>query len=71
MLKQEFETRIGMEISAAEYEHIEACYMVCDLGKDDFCRYWAKANKSRIQQAKAEERERERAVLEKRLGIYG
>lgn len=37
-----------MQVSSEEYEAIETVYLNCDLGKDDFCKMWAKMNAERI-----------------------
>ena len=48
MLQQEFTKRVGLEVSAQEYAHIEQVYMASDLDKDEFCKQWVKMNKERI-----------------------
>lgn len=55
MLQSEFEERVGMKVSASEYEAIEVVYMNADeiIDKDEFCRVWKQLNKKRIQNYKA------------------
>lgn len=53
MLQQEFTKRVGLEVSAQEYAHIEQVYMASDLDKDEFCKQWVKMNKERVAKAKA------------------
>ena len=52
MLQQEFTQRVGMQVSAEEYAHIEQVYMASDLDKDEFCKQWVKMNKERVAKAK-------------------
>ena len=40
MTKQEFETRVQMQVSNEEYLIIEEMYMNSDVEKDEFCKYW-------------------------------
>lgn len=51
MLQHEFEERVGMKVSATEYDAIEVVYMNADesIDKDEFCRVWKQLNKKRIQ----------------------
>ena len=42
MMKSEFIERTGFEPTEAEYREIEAEYMGCDIGKDEFCKTWKK-----------------------------
>ena len=65
MTQYEFETRAGINVSAREYESIEAVYMASDLCKDDFCRQWARMNRERIQKARQEEKERQKQAAER------
>lgn len=60
MTQQEFESRVKMAVSSKEYSSIEEVYMNSDLDKDEFCKMWAKMNKSRIAKAKAEQDYRNR-----------
>lgn len=57
MTKQEFETRVKMQVSEKEYLAIEEVYMSSDVDKDEFCKYWSKMNHKRIASAIAKERE--------------
>lgn len=68
MLQSEFEDRVKMKVSADEFNHINEVYMNSDLEKDEFCKEWAKMNRSRIHKA-AEERKQveERQNLEMHL----
>lgn len=54
MTKQEFEKRIGVEVSAYEFECINFVYMQADADcdKDVFCRMWKKMNADRVKLAK-------------------
>ena len=54
MLQQEFESRVGIAVSANEYAAIEQVYMNSDVEKDEFCKLWAKMNRQRIERIKAE-----------------
>ena len=65
MTQYEFETRAGINVSAQEYESIEAVYMASDLCKDDFCRQWARMNRERIQKARQEEKERQKQAADR------
>lgn len=55
MLKQEFESRVNVEVSAEEYAAIEIVYMNSDLDKDAFCKMWKRINKKHIAELKAAE----------------
>lgn len=55
----EFKNRVMVNVTAEEYEHIEAVYMASDLDKDEFCAMWRKMNKSRVAAAKAEAKRKE------------
>ena len=61
MRQFEFEDRVGMTVSQREYEAIETVYLFSDLDKDEFCKMWVKMNKSRVEEAKEEERKRREA----------
>lgn len=50
----EFQNRVNITVTPAEYEHIEAVYMMCDLDKDAFCRQWKRNNRGFIARRKAE-----------------
>lgn len=54
MLQHEFESRVGIEVSASEYASIEQVYMASDVEKDEFCKLWVKMNKNRVARIKAE-----------------
>lgn len=43
-----------VKVTDAEFEAINVVYMNCDLDKDEFCKMWAKMNKSRVIDAKVE-----------------
>lgn len=72
MLQIEFENRVGMQVSAKEYEAIEVVYINSDLEKDDFCKMWAKMNARRISNYKAEQKaeREEQAKKEKAFNLY-
>lgn len=50
MLKEEFEKRVGMQVSDAEFESINIVYNYSDedIDKDKFCKVWALLNRNRI-----------------------
>lgn len=50
----EFQDRVNITVTTAEYAHIEAAYMMCDLDKDAFCRQWKRNNRTFIARRKAE-----------------
>lgn len=54
MLQHEFESRVGITVSANEYAAIEQVYMNSDVEKDEFCKLWARMNRQRIAHIKAE-----------------
>ena len=60
MLQQEFEARVKVQVSYKEYEVISEVYNNSDLNKDEFCREWVRMNQKRVNQAIAEEKERQR-----------
>ena len=60
MLQQEFEARVKIHVSYKEYEVISEVYNNSDLNKDEFCREWVRMNQKRVNQAIAEEKERQR-----------
>ena len=51
MTRQEFETRVGMQVDATEYASIENVYMMSDVEKDEFCTLWKKMNYKRVAKA--------------------
>ena len=57
-MQSEFQERVQMQVSPAEYAAIEAVYNESDLNKDDFCKLWVKMNQTRVNKAKAEARAR-------------
>lgn len=57
----EFQSRVNVNVTPEEYEHIEAVYKASDLDKDDFCAMWRKMNRSRVIAA-AEVRKRQRTI---------
>lgn len=52
MLQSEFETRVQMRVSEAEYSHINEVYNRSDLDKDEFCKLWVKMNQERVNKAR-------------------
>ena len=58
MLKIEFEKRVGMQASDAEFESINIVYTYSDedIDKDKFCRAWAMLNRNRIAKYKEAEK---------------
>lgn len=58
MLQHEFEERVGIKVSAKEYEAIEVVYMYADetINKDEFCKMWKQLNKARIKSYKAKQK---------------
>ena len=65
MTQYEFESRVGISVSAQEYESIEVVYMASDLQKDDFCKLWVRRNRARIQKVKKEEEERQKQAADR------
>ena len=59
MLQQEFHDRVKMSVSAEEFEAIHAVYMYSYLDKDEFCKLWVKMNRTRVDNAKKELKERQ------------
>ena len=62
MLKAEFEKRVGMQVSNAEFESINNVYTNSDdnIDKDKFCKVWASLNRNRIVKYKEEEKNKKR-----------
>lgn len=58
MLKEEFEKRVGMKVSDAEFEAINIVYNYSDedIDKDKFCKAWAMLNRNRIAKYKEAEK---------------
>lgn len=56
MTQQEFESRVKMQVSCEEYQHIENVYLDSDVDKDEFCRLWAKMNHERVFKAREEQK---------------
>lgn len=54
MLQHEFESRVGIEVSAQEYISINAVYECSDVEKDEFCKLWVKMNRNRVARIKAQ-----------------
>ena len=52
MLQSEFEARVQMKVSEAEYWHINEVYNQSDLDKDEFCKLWIKMNQTRVNKAR-------------------
>ena len=52
MLQSEFEARVQMKVSEAEYWHINEVYNQSDLDKDEFCKLWIKMNQARVNKAR-------------------
>jgi hypothetical protein len=76
MLQSEFEKLVQMNVSPAEFEHINAVYMNSDLCKEEFAALWVQMNKTRVKQAKEEAKakakeENLRERLWKIIGKYG
>ena len=51
MLQSEFEERVGMKVTPAEFEAIEVVYNNSEVDKDEFCKIWRKMNATRVRQA--------------------
>lgn len=58
MLKDEFEKRVYMKVSDAEFESINIVYTYSDedIDKDKFCKAWAMLNRNRIAKYKEAEK---------------
>lgn len=72
MLQNEFTQRVGVEVSAKEFEAINEVYMNSDLDKDAFCRIWVKMNKARVREArmKAAELREKQTLKEMAWALY-
>lgn len=72
MTQIEFESRVKMSVQTWEFEAINIVYNNCDLNKDDFCKMWVSMNKSRVQQYRKMQAEKEAAgkLLDKARKIY-
>lgn len=73
MLHSEFTTLTGIQVSAEEFEAINAVYMNADedVDKQTFCKMWCKLNTKRIKAYKAEQKrkEQEYEIKERMLAI--
>ena len=71
-MQQEFEARVKMTVSSKEFMSINEVYMNSDLDKDEFCKEWVKMNRKRVDNALAEEKERQRlsAIKDKAWGHH-
>lgn len=68
MLQQEFESRVGMEVTFSEFNTINEVYLASDVDKDEFCALWAKMNFRRIEIAKGlKKMEQEKAELKEKI----
>lgn len=72
MTQIEFTQRVGIEVSAKEFEAINEVYMNSDLDKDAFCRIWVKMNKARVREArmKAAELREKQTLKEMAWALY-
>lgn len=59
MTKQEFTNRTNVEVTAAEFDIINAMYMSCECDKDEFCKMWVYMNPNRVAKAVKEQKEAE------------
>lgn len=57
MTQQEFTSRTKVAVSESEFWAINEVYNNSDLNKDEFCKWWKKANKSRVKNAIALEKQ--------------
>lgn len=53
MTQQEFESRVGIEVTPEVFGWINNAYMDCDLDKDAFCKKWKRVNKKLVAEYKA------------------
>ncbi len=58
MTQQEFTQRTKVAVSDSEFWAINEVYNNSDMDKDQFCKWWKKANKSRVDDAVALEKQR-------------
>ena len=58
MTQQEFFERTMVEVSSTEFEKINEFYMNVECDKDEFCKMWCKMNKTRVQNARIEHRQK-------------
>jgi hypothetical protein len=76
MTKQEFEERVGLEITDKMFDEVARDWLTCVDSKDDFCMAWlrkavADLNKDNIElDAQLSSREDEMARLEKDVRAY-
>ena len=71
MMKSEFIERTGFEPTEAEYREIEAEYMGCDIGKDEFCKTWKKqGGVQRLMRLRARRIEELEAELASEKNVY-
>lgn len=54
MTQQEFESRVGIEVTFEIFRTINEAYMECDMNKDDFCNWWKRNNRRLIAECKAQ-----------------
>lgn len=72
MLKSEFEKRVGIQVSDAEFESINIVYTYSDdnIDKDRFCKIWSMLNRNRIAIYKEAEKSKKR-ISEYKSVLYG
>ena len=71
MMKSEFIEKTGFEPTEAEYRGIEAEYMGCDIGKDEFCKTWKKqGGVQRLMRLRARRIEELEAELASEKNVY-
>ena len=58
MTQQEFFERTMVEVSNDEFFAIHEVYCNSDLDRDEFCKMWCKMNKTRVQNARIEHRQK-------------
>lgn len=54
MTQYEFQIRAGVKVTPQDFEHINEVYMMTDMDKDAFCKWWVKKCKGYIKANKLE-----------------
>lgn len=64
MTQYEFQSRAGVKVTPQEFEHINEVYMMTDMDKDAFCKWWKKNCKGYIKanNLKWEKKDQEEAL---------
>lgn len=73
MTQYEFQSRAGVKVTPQDFEHINEVYMMTDMDKDAFCKWWVKKCKGYIKANKLEweKKEQEEALVIALIGLNG